>query len=725
MQFVLDTFNNGVISPEAQGRVNARWYLSSLKECKNGVITKYGNILKRPGTEFINLFTEDIDLYKIIPFKKEDGDLLLIFVRYSSTGYVYMYVYKNGAFVLDSTGTQYSLYIDICNNIDISQMDYVQKNDVMYIMCNGIKKLIHIADNEWSVSAVTPVIRYVLGYGNGISMQVTGVLPSMFLRELRSGNNTFITLKYTLNGVQQTAVVNADGTITGTGLQSVSSIDLNTGSVVIKSALDMVSSFYYWTSGATVGVGKIIQASNGAIFKCTTGGTTGTAEPDWNAVVLGGTVTDNTAVWTCIGVPFTGGSPVYFDINLDIYPKKVCMYEDRLILANFENYEDVIWASNVGSYESFVFGVNSGDAFMYEISSEYANDILWVIGLNGLLIGTPTAIYLMQGGEAGITSTTVSVTKQSQYGTADVKPVLVGSSVIYVSQNAQRLYKITYSWNVQGYVSGDLNVINDVILSARVKKIAFENMPYTRIWALLKDGTFAVLTFFESEDVVAWQTIETAGEVLDFDIIEENAKSHAYIFVNRDAVSQSVEHFKPYSYDTYFDTVFSDCSMIYKSSTAQDTFSVPYNDGTEVVIFTAEGLHQNVTVAEGQVSLDWATTYAAIGLAYTYSVETVNIEFAQQGEIVSLGSPKQISRICVYLYKSMGGKIYINDAYWLLFRTPNDLMGEILPLYTGCKDADINLSITDVRNISFKVVHVTPMPFNMLGIKFDVLLGAV
>lgn len=74
-----------------------------------------------------------------------------------------------------------------------------------------------------------------------------------------------------------------------------------------------------WTVNTAYILGYIIEptSSNGYIYKCTTAGTTAAStEPTW-PTTLGGTVVDNTAIWTCyaakhpateIKLAATGGS---------------------------------------------------------------------------------------------------------------------------------------------------------------------------------------------------------------------------------------------------------------------------------------------------------------------------------------------------------------------------------------------------------------------------------
>lgn len=72
-------------------------------------------------------------------------------------------------------------------------------------------------------------------------------------------------------------------------------------------AFDATTNFAWdasaWSTGTAKSLGDLVKPTteNGYIYKCTTAGTTDSAEPTW-PTTIGNTVTDNTATWTCWSV---------------------------------------------------------------------------------------------------------------------------------------------------------------------------------------------------------------------------------------------------------------------------------------------------------------------------------------------------------------------------------------------------------------------------------------
>jgi hypothetical protein len=66
--------------------------------------------------------------------------------------------------------------------------------------------------------------------------------------------------------------------------------------------------------GTQIGLGQIVQGSNGFFFQCTLDGTTGFSIPAWPAT-YGATVVDGNVTWTCIGDVLPDGKTYYITAN--------------------------------------------------------------------------------------------------------------------------------------------------------------------------------------------------------------------------------------------------------------------------------------------------------------------------------------------------------------------------------------------------------------------------
>jgi len=717
---VLDHFNRGVISEEVLGRVSADWYLHSLKKCNNGIITPYGNIRKRQGTKYIANITGS--KFRMIPFIYSESEAYVLLFVLDHAGVANdnrIYFLTLDGYVVDSSNNPYYIALTYDNTVDLSKIQYVQKDDLIYLTLKGqpIKKITRIAEDNWTIEDVTLNLEYILAYGDSKSAVVEGQLPVNLIEPGK------IELHYTSGGNSYAVTDDGNGNFTGTNLVN-ASIDYATGRIYVESAEYTHTILKVWESNVSYEVGDFVLVSNGCVYKATTAGNSGNSEPAW-VQTIDATVTDNQVTWKCVLVPFGSDTPIYVKfLNQDsFYPACVTFFENRLIVGNLPNNPQVIAGSVIGSYENFVFGTNDNNAFVYEIASKENNEITWLLGSNFLFIGTIGAEYLAVGSTTGITPKSISITKQSEYGCSFIQPITVGSDIIFTQTHTTRLYDFSYQYASNSYVGSDLTLVNRDILKDNVVEMSLEKEPYSRVWALLSDGTVALLTYLKSEQIIAWQKYITNGSIKTIATIPSITDNYSktYMVVERNGVYYIEATDNP-TWDNYFDTVFVDSAVIYEGD-ATNTISVPYPDGTIVSVLTATGVHSDVTVSNGAITLDWDTTKAVVGFGYEYWIETVPIEIISQGQIVSVYKPKFLQDVRLYLYKSMGGRIGMNDDYWLLFRTANDLMDNLVPIYSGIKKVDLYSTMRTLNQVYLGIKHSQPLPFNLLAIATDVEVG--
>jgi len=177
------------------------------------------------------------------------------------------------------------------------------------------------------------------------------------------------------------------------------------------------------------------------------------------------------------------------------------------------------------------------------------------------------------------------------------------------------------------------------------------------------------------------------------------------------------------TWDNYFDTVFVDSAVVYSGNETDIINGLPFDDGTVVKVLTEQGVHPDCVVNDNSITLNWKTTYAVIGLGYEYIVRTMPIEIVND-TYNTINRPKALKNVNLYLYNSIGGAVGMNNDYELLWRTPLDNMDELLPLYTGFKHIEMFDQLTTTERIWFDVKCTAPVPFDLVSINFDLVVGA-
>lgn len=716
---VLDHFNTGAIGDETMGHVSSEWYQSALQTAQNVIIPPYGNLRKRPGSIYIAGVSGS--QYKMIPFVYSQAEAYVLLLIMDNAGVANdnrIYFLTQEGYI-ENNGTPYYIALNYADTVNLETIQWIQKDDVIYLACAGqpLQQITRNSQTSWTMATAPITLKYIVAYGNGTSATAAGVLPVSLISP---GD---IILYYTINGVTYSVTDNGSGKFVGTDLVN-STVDYATGRISIQTTNYANQTLQVWLGATAYSAGAYILASNGGVYTATVGGTTASTPPTWT-YTIGATNTDGGVTWKCVGVPFDVNTPIYvqFTNYANFYPAVIGFYEDRLILGNLPGGAQVIAGSVTGSYTNFTFGTADNDAYIYEVASTDNNQITWIVGGNFLFIGTLGAEYLANGGVSGITPTSISVQKQSAYGSAPIVPIYLGICLVFLQMQQTRVYDFSYMYLYACFVGSDLCMLNRGILQAGVKEMYYELLPYSRILTLLNDGTMAILTYNKMEQIAAWQTYVTNGTIQTIATIPSSTGefSQTYMVVERGGQAY-VEATDNPIYTNYFDNVYVDCAIRYNGASTS-SIPVPYPNGTTVSILTGTGVHPDTVVANGAVSLNWAVTQASIGYSYTYEVNTVPVEVVINHQFTSLYKPKQIKELRVYLDKSLGGEFGINDQYQMLYRTANNLMDNILPLFSGVKPVWLYNPMMQFDQFYVSIVHDQPLPFNLLAIAMDVAVG--
>jgi len=651
---LLNRFSIGEICQEAYGGVDNAYYRNSLAECKNALITPFGNVKKRTGTKYIA--TANCDNVRFIPFVYSKTQAYVLMLCVSHGGDVNdnrIYFLTKDAFVADtSTELPYYISMPYTKDDDLNEIQYIQKDDIMYLAHKNhpIQKIIRHDEGDWSIDDVSFITDFIVIYGDGAKADIEAKLPPDFVEPNK------VKLTYTVGGTEHTVTDDGNGKFPASNhITSTNSIDYTTGRLYVKfdQALD-----------------------------------------------------ENKPV------------KVNFYNFENPYPSVVSFYNNRLLLANFSNHGQTIWASNSAAFEDLTVGATDSSGYMFTVASQENNEIRWINGLNKLLIGTAGSEFVVTGGTNGITPTSINVTKQSSIGSAHIQPVTIGNQTVYIQRYGTKVYVMMYDYLTDTYKSEDTTILNNDILRDGVVSVVYQQQPYSRIWFLTTKGDIKILTYEPAQKTIGWHTIETNGIFLTMASIPAITESYdrVYVAVKR-GDSIMIEAFDNEKTDDYFDSFYVDCGGAYKDEfIAIDEINVPYlPNGTELSILTDTGIHPNVIVTDGKIKLQWKAKKIIYGLPYETYIKTLPIEFYGDG-VNTINVKKKINYLTLNLLNSMGGEIGVSfdNTDTLFYRLLSYNMNELVPLFTGFKNIIFKQGYGVNASIAMK--HTDPVPFNILGI---------
>ncbi len=622
-----NVLNGGEISPLLRGRVDQPRYNTGAREMLNMVPMPQGGTTRRPGTRYLG--TAKSQTSRLVPFvfSETQGRIL-------EFGDKTMRVWLPDGKLVSSGSEPYVVSTPFAAS-DLRAVRFAQSADVVYFAHSSYPpcKLSRYSDNDWRWTTLTfmPSI-------------AAPQQPALQILDKRADDDKPKNPSRTDYSYLVTAI---DGE---TGEESSAS----PAATIEAEALNSVDYHIRITWPAVSG------ASEYRIYKKKTGvfGFIGRASKD-------DTITETTKLQYYddknIGAdtedtPIEHKNPFEGSGN---YPSQVFFHQQRLGFAATANRPITIWLSRTGDFESMASSVppKDDDAIEVTLAATQANRIVWLQpDRNALAFGTEGSEWTLQSSEGVVlTPSTVSFQLQTTNGgEGTVSALSVGGGVLYVQRGSGAVREFAYNYSADKYLGQDLTILARHIIKDRdITAWAYQQEPYSTLWCVLSDGTFAGLTYMKEQDVIGWHRHTTDGSILDVAVIPGAPDDQVWFLVRRPAgvFVERLESF--FDSDNLDDAFFLDSALHY-SGEAADTFSgLGHLAGRTVQVFADGGTIDGLTVsAGGELKLKSPAKSVHIGLPYTSRV-IPNLPEVQTQQGWTLMHNRKISAVRVRTYRSM------------------------------------------------------------------------
>lgn len=416
------------------------------------------------------------------------------------------------------------------------------------------------------------------------------------------------------------------------------------------------------------------------------------------------------------------------------YPACGAFYQQRLVHARTNNKPQSVMPSVTGDFYNMNISspIQDNDSFTATMDSSQVNEIKWMISLTALLIGTTGGIWKMSARDSAsaMTFKTVSINKEGQHGVSDLKPILIGSTVLYVGAACESIRDLAYSFEADGYNGQDLTLFaKHLFKDYDIVSWTYEEHPNSTVWCIRDDGALLGLTYYKEHEVIGWHRHDTDGLFKDIETIKNGAgKNETYVIVEREIngnTVQYIERFMPrlpmttaHEYDVK-DAWFLDCALKYDGTPITEvTAGLEHLEGETIYALVDGSVFKNLLVASGGTSWGVAGSKVLLGIPYTQELETMELEYQTEEGTVQ-NKVRDISSVTLRLLNTRGLKIgpndYETDESNLSepeFRTDEDY-GEPTRLFTGDKTVNISPSSDGESRIYIK--NSDPIPINILA----------
>ena len=415
------------------------------------------------------------------------------------------------------------------------------------------------------------------------------------------------------------------------------------------------------------------------------------------------------------------------------FPETGAFLDGRFYLGHCHRFS----GSKVGDYENFALGVLDDDGVQFALDSDQLQQIRWLIGRDGLQIGTTSGEFRAIGGNDNpITPSNIHVQGETRYGSNGVPPVSVSNSVVFVTRSGRKIREFaptpgTEGTPLDGYVAPDLLLLARHLTERAtatgsdptILQMAYQQEPDSRIWAVRSDGVLLCCTYLRDQNVVAWSRHITEGEFESVCVIPhpDGDRDQVWVIVKRTingATKRYVEYFDDAGVN--YPTTNVDCAYTCDRVTSSTTIAgLGHLECARVTVVGDGGVYPDQNVIGGNVTLDLAADKVEVGLPYDSVLTTVRPEF-RTNEGTSITAKMRWSEIVITVKDSIELRAGTAKGIEILpFRSTCDPMNCAPSLYTGEKRFK-HLG-WDCGKVTVK--QTLPLPSTILSIAGTVELG--
>ena len=585
-------FSGGELALSLGARADLATYTTGLRRCRNFIVQEHGGAANRSGSEFLEEVKDSTVRAALMPFVISADASYAIEV-----GNAYLRFYKNGARLENPPGTPVEVATPYAT-ADLLGLQWSQSADVMTItsLLYRPRELRRVSDTNWQLTTVStaPSIAAPTSVGGG------GAQPGT------------LTLAYLVTAVK------AD-----TYEESVASASFTHTLVLEPTPSDPIATTWSAVAGAV----------EYRVYK----------DPYGNGVfgLIGSTPA---TFFNDVGflADFAQTPPIPRDLftTAGNFPATSAYYQQRRLFANTVNEPERNWGSRIGFYSNFSIRspLQDDDAISFVMAANDVQPVRYLIGLRKLLILTGAGEWKILGdGEGGaLLPTAINPDQQGYTGSAFVRPVILGQTVIFLQARASKVRGLRVDAQVDGVGSQDLTLFAPHLFRGyTITRLALAQNPDSVVWAVRSDGVLLGLTYLPEQQVFGWHRHDTgAGDVIeDVCVVPEATEDAVYLLVRRligGNTKRYVERLRRRQMTTVADDAwFVDSGVSYAGAPTTSITGLAHLEGRTVKVL-ADGAVPTGTfvVSGGAITLPAAASKVRVGLGITAQLETLDLDVA-------------------------------------------------------------------------------------------------
>lgn len=408
------------------------------------------------------------------------------------------------------------------------------------------------------------------------------------------------------------------------------------------------------------------------------------------------------------------------------WPRAICLHEQRLYFAGNTAQPQTIWGSVTDDYTNFRIGTDADQGLSLTIAADQSFGIVWLLSKDSLLVGTGGSEWVIGGSQGGtaLSPTDARAKRSSSYGSEPLQAVAAQDASLFVQRAGRQVRELFYSFEKDNLVANDLVLLAEHITGTGIKQIAIQKNPGTILWCITNDGRLIGLSYERGQNVAGW--FQFKCDDAD-DRFESVAVGNDVVYVATRRRSDGgfiryLEYFQPGVLDVLRlytsgpipqSLVFADCAKVVNGAEPFSSFTgFDYLEGRTVNVVADGGLHPDVVVTDGTITLDYPATNLIVGLPYASLLEPTYLEGNDPNSLLKVAK-KRVKRVLVEFYRSLGCEASTNGGGFdpIPFRNVTD--GAVTSLFSG--ERELTLGGSTARQVSCTLRSKSPLPLVILS----------
>lgn len=265
------------------------------------------------------------------------------------------------------------------------------------------------------------------------------------------------------------------------------------------------------------------------------------------------------------------------------YPQTLECFQSRLWYAGTEHSPTTIWASRTNKFNDFFVSSLANSSLMFTPSSSAYTGIRWMKDFkNCIMIGTRDSEIVVSSGTSNpaITASSINISIQSSYGSADHDSELSGDSIFYIKNDNKSIMRQQYAYTTDAYASvGCCDFIKDFFDSDKIRDFSCYNDYPATVWVSTENSKIYRYVYNDQRQISTWcrYSLPKDIKILNIKSFIKNEKENLVVLAKVENKYQLlVLSDNNYEHDKYFDKNATLTAEQYES--AIETMPILYDD---------------------------------------------------------------------------------------------------------------------------------------------------